>query len=114
MLAVPAEQAAAAGGKSLFGMYASTFLLTLTNPLTILSFAAIYAGLGLASQAGDYLSAAVLVLGVFLGSAGWWLLLSGGVSLLRGRITPSALRWVNRISGAIILGFGLVVLVRLI
>lgn len=114
MLAVPAEQAAAAGGKSLFGMYASTFFLTLTNPLTILSFAAIYAGLGLASQAGDYLSAAVLVLGVFLGSAGWWLLLSGGVSLLRGRITPSALRWVNRISGAIILGFGLVVLVRLI
>jgi len=56
----------------------------------------------------------VLVLGVFLGSAGWWLLLSGGVSLLRGRITPSTLRWVNRISGAIILGFGLVVLVRLI
>jgi len=114
IMAVPSEQAAAAGGKSLFGMYASTFLLTLTNPLTILSFAAIYAGLGLTSQTGGYLSAAVLVLGVFLGSAGWWLLLSGGVSLLRGRITPSTLRWVNRISGAIILGFGLVVLVRLI
>jgi len=114
IMAVPSEQAAAAGGKSLFGMYASTFLLTLTNTLTILSFAAIYAGLGLTSQTGGYLSAAVLVLGVFLGSAGWWLLLSGGVSLLRGRITPSTLRWVNRISGAIILGFGLVVLVRLI
>ena len=114
IMAVPSEQVAAAGGKSLFGMYASTFLLTLTNTLTILSFAAIYAGLGLTSQTGGYLSAAVLVLGVFLGSAGWWLLLSGGVSLLRGRITPSTLRWVNRISGAIILGFGLVVLVRLI
>jgi len=113
-LAVPAEQAAAAGGKNLLGMYASTFFLTLTNPLTILSFAAIYAGLGLASQAGDYLSAAVLVLGVFLGSASWWLFLSGGVSLLRRRITSGALRWVNRISGAIILLFGLAVLVQLL
>ena len=100
--------------KSLFGMYASTFFLTLTNPLTILSFAAIYAGMGLATQAGGYLSAAVLVLGVFLGSASWWLLLSGVVSIFRSRISARGMRWVNRISGAIILGFGLVLLAGLL
>jgi threonine/homoserine/homoserine lactone efflux protein len=113
-LAVPAEAASDAGGKSLLGMYASTFFLTLTNPLTILSFAAIYAGLGLATNTGSYLSAVLVVLGVFLGSAGWWLLLSGIVSIFRSRITPRALRWINRISGIIILAFGLGMLLRLL
>jgi arginine exporter protein ArgO len=82
--------------------------------MTILSFAAIFAGLGLASAPGSYASAAVLVLGVFSGSALWWLLLSGGVSLLRGRFTPGSLRWVNRVSGIIIAGFGLLALVSLV
>ena len=88
--------------------YASTLALTLTNPMTILSFAAVFAGLGLAEAAGDYLSAATLVLGVFLGSAGWWLLLSMGVGLVRDRIEPGILVWVNRASGAIIIAFALV------
>ncbi len=113
-LAVPTEAASDAGSKSLLGMYASTFFLTLTNPLTILSFAAIYAGLGLAANTGSYLSAVLVVLGVFLGSAGWWLLLSGIVSIFRSRITPRALRWINRISGLIILAFGLGMLLRLL
>lgn len=91
----------------LLGAYASTFLLTLTNPMTILAFAAIFAGSGIASAGGDYRSAASLVLGVFAGSALWWLLLSSVVGLLRAKFNPHALRWVNRISGVIILGFGL-------
>jgi threonine/homoserine/homoserine lactone efflux protein len=52
----------------------------------------------------------LLTLGVLLGSASWWLLLSGGVSLLRARLTTGALRWVNRLSGVILLGFGVVAL----
>jgi arginine exporter protein ArgO len=48
-----------------------------------------------------------LIAGVFVGSALWWLLLSGGVSLFRTRFRPSGLRWVNPISGAMIAGFGL-------
>lgn len=91
----------------LLGAYASTFLLTLTNPMTILAFAAIFAGSGIASAGGDYVSAVSLVLGVFAGSALWWLLLSSVVGLLRAKFNPHALRWVNRISGVIILGFGL-------
>jgi len=103
----PAEREASAKGNGLLGAYASTFFLTLTNPMTILSFAAIFAGLGVADAGRSYASAGVLVLGVFTGSALWWLVLSGGVGLLRSRFNAEMLRWVNRMSGVIIAGFGL-------
>jgi threonine/homoserine/homoserine lactone efflux protein len=106
LLAKPAEEAARARGTGLLGAYASTLFLTLTNPMTILSFAAIFAGLGVAETGGDYASAATLVLGVFAGSALWWLLLSGGVSLFRKKFTPQALVWGNRVSGLVVMGFG--------
>ena len=107
LLAKPAEQAALAKGNSFVGAYASMFFLTLTNPMTIISFVAIFAGLGLASTSGNYVSAGVLVLGVFIGSALWWLILSGVVGVFREKFNPHGLQWVNRISGAIITGFGL-------
>jgi threonine/homoserine/homoserine lactone efflux protein len=112
-LARPAEQAASAEGKGLVGAYASTFFLTLTNPMTILSFAAIFAGLGVASASENYVSAGVLVLGVFIGSALWWLILSGGVSVFQAKFNPRGLRWVNRVSGLMITGFGLLALLSL-
>ena len=113
LLSKPAAQAAVAKDSGLLGAYASTFLLTVTNPMTIISFAAIFAGLGLASPSGSYASAGVLVAGVFLGSALWWLLLSGGVGLLRDKFNTAGLLWVNRISGLIITGFGLLALVSM-
>jgi len=113
VLSRPAKQAASAKGSGLAGAYGSTFLLTLTNPMTILSFAAVFAGLGLASAEGSYASAGILVLGVFAGSALWWLMLSGGVSLLQGKFNARGLEWVNRISGVIITGFGVVALLSL-
>ena len=113
LLTKPREQAAPAEGKGLIGAYASTFLLTLTNPLTILSFAAVFAGLGVADASRSYVSASVLVLGVFTGSALWWLVLSGSVGLFRTRFNPRGLHWVNRISGIIITGFGLFALLSL-
>jgi len=103
----PAERPAVLGARGLAGAFGSTFLLTLSNPATIISFAAIFAGLGAGADGGGPAGAALLVAGVFLGSALWWLLLSGGVSLLRGRLTPTALGWVNVGSGALILAFGL-------
>src|SRR3972149_356297 len=75
-LAKPAEGPAQASHGGLFGAYLSTFLLTITNPMTILSFIAIFAGLRLGDTNGSYLSAGFMVLGVFLGSATWWLGLS--------------------------------------
>jgi len=112
-LAKPTEKAASTKRHGLVGAYASTFLLTLTNPMTILSFAAIFAGLGVASAGGSYLDAAVLVLGVFVGSALWWLILSGVVGAFRAKFNPRWLRWANRISGVIIIGFGLLALLSL-
>lgn len=110
LLSKPAEQEAKVKGTGLLGSYVSTFLLTVTNPMTILSFAAIFAGLGLANTGGDYASALILVLGVFLGSAAWWLLLSGGVGLFRDRFNSQAMLWVNRVSGIVITAFGLIAL----
>ena len=106
----PAERPAGAAGRGLASAYASTFALTLTNPVTILSFAAIFAGLGLAEREADYGAAVALVAGVFSGSAAWWLLLSGSVSLFRRAFTPSRMRWINRLSGAVLTGFGVLAL----
>ena len=108
ILAHPASQAAKTRERhQLLSSYLSTVGLTLTNPTTIFSFVAIFAGLGWAGtrQAG-YASAALLVLGVFCGSALWWLFLSTGVSLVRARFNPRVMQWVNWISGSIILAFG--------
>jgi threonine/homoserine/homoserine lactone efflux protein len=107
----PAErEAGAARGSrpsmSVAGAYASMLGLTLTNPTTILSFAAIFVGLGLVEASEGYLSAVVLVVGVFSGSALWWLLLSGAVGLFRAKLSVGGLRWVNRISGTVIATFG--------
>jgi threonine/homoserine/homoserine lactone efflux protein len=105
LLAKPAAEAAQLKGSSLLGAFGSTFLLTLTNPITIFVYAAVFSGLGLGTAVGDYFSASMLVLGVFSGSALWWVLLSSGVGLFRSRVTPVALQWVNRFSGVVILGF---------
>ena len=67
---------------SLLNDFISTFFLTITNPMTILSFLAVFAGLGLSSIQGDYVQAGELVLGVFLGSTLWWLTLSEGVACI--------------------------------
>jgi threonine/homoserine/homoserine lactone efflux protein len=106
-LASPAERAAPPARSGLLGAYASTLFLTLTNPTTILSFAAVFAGLGVAEDAnGDALSALSLVFGIFLGSAMWWCVLCAATSLLRARLSARGLRWLNRVSGAVLAAFG--------
>jgi threonine/homoserine/homoserine lactone efflux protein len=92
----------------------STLGLTLTNPLTILSFAAIFAGVGFAEEQRGDASAGLLVLGVFAGSLLWWLFLTSGVVLVRGRLTVSRLTWANRLSGAVILTFGVIAILSVI
>jgi len=90
--------------------FGSTLLLTLANPMTVIAFAAIFAGLGLVSEGANYLCAALLVSGVFLGSALWWLVLSGMAGMLRDKISHSGLRWVNRFAGIVITSFALLVI----
>ena len=91
-----------------FSMYLSTFFLTITNPITILSFAAIFAGTLLGEKINQPL---VMVAGVFIGSACWWLALSLGVGLMRSRLDQNHMVWINRISGAIIFLFGMIAFV---
>jgi threonine/homoserine/homoserine lactone efflux protein len=95
------------------GLYSSTFFLTLTNPMTIFSFAAVFAGFGLAGAKGSVLSASLLILAVFIGSALWWIFLVGLFSLYRRRFRSQDLTWVNRIAGTVIGGSGVVVLMSL-
>jgi len=95
------------------GMYTSTFFLTLTNPMTIFSFAAVFAGFGLAGTKGSVTSAGILILGVFLGSAIWWTLLVGIFSVFKKRFEHHELQWVNRIAGLIIVGSGVLALLSL-
>jgi threonine/homoserine/homoserine lactone efflux protein len=105
LLSAPAEiRQEAPDGKGLAAAFLSTLGLTLTNPPTILAFAAIFAGLGLASSA-DYAAAVWIVLGVFLGSAGWWIILAVAAGKLRGRFSARLLRAINVVAGLSILGF---------
>lgn len=94
--------------------YGSTLFLTLTNPMTILSFAAIFAGFGLPKNSGNLILAFSLIFGVFMGSALWWFFLSTFTNLFRVKASdPRILKWINGISGLIILGFGLAILISL-
>ena len=114
-LTAPVQSIKRGQRRRLLGNYLSTLGLTLTNPTTIFSFVAIFAGLGWAGTSSEgYPSAALLVLGVFSGSALWWLILSSGISLLRAGFSLRVMRWVNRLSGTVIGGFGVVALLSLI
>ncbi len=103
----PASTAANVDSKGLFNNLISTFFLTIANPTTILSFLAIFAGLGLGTTKASYASTVSLVLGVFIGSALWWFILSSIVSYFQSKITPVRLIWINRLSGLILISFGL-------
>ena len=112
ILARPAGADAAAGAPPrLWAAYGSTLVLTITNPMTILSFAAAFAGLGLASGVTGPATALSLVAAVFMGSAFWWALLSGGVGAFRGSLGVRGLRVVNWVAGLLLIGFGLVAVV---
>ena len=111
-LSRPATTNSETSAGNLFSAWLATLFLTLTNPMTILSFIAVFAGFGLAASP-DYFSASLMVAGVFLGSATWWLILSCGVAAFRSALNPGALKFVNLLSGLIILAFGLYALSRL-
>ena len=98
--------AAAPEARGLFRTTLTTYALTITNPPTILLFAAIFAGLGLA-QGTSLLAIAALVVGVFLGSLAWWAFLAGLVAALHHRLPPAFSLWTARISSLTMAGFGL-------
>jgi threonine/homoserine/homoserine lactone efflux protein len=86
--------------------FVSTFFLTMTNPMTLLAYLAVFAGIGVGKPHDDYLDAGWLVLGVLVGSSFWWLLLSEGVTLFRKKVSCRVMIGINRIAGIIIVSFG--------
>jgi threonine/homoserine/homoserine lactone efflux protein len=108
LLAKPVDNSGGTNGKGHVGSYVSTFLLTLTNPLSIIAFLGVFAGFGLRNTDLSLGSASTLISGVFLGSLLWFFLLSYGITLFREKINATGLGWVNRISGALIIMFGLI------
>ncbi len=114
MLSRPGAVATDAERPGLLGAFGSIYALTMTNPLTILSFAAVFAGLGLVPGSASFLNAAVLTLAVLAGSTLWWVVLTSIVGWLRGRVSTPALLWVNRISGAALVAFGIVAIVAVL
>jgi threonine/homoserine/homoserine lactone efflux protein len=109
----PRQQLPPSNVNGLLAAYATTLFLTFSNPVTILSFIAIYAGWHVESMSGRYVSAAILALGVLIGSALWWVALFLGLTAFRERFNLRILAWVHRVSGVLIAGFGVVVLLSL-
>lgn len=113
----PVEAAGTAEEKAtggFLGAVASIFLLTLSNPVTILFFAAVYAGLSLQGAEPSAGQAAGFSLGVLAGSLVWWLILVSGVEVLRERFKAERLTWLNRLTGVVIAGFGVWILLSLV
>jgi threonine/homoserine/homoserine lactone efflux protein len=109
LLSRPPETPTEADRPGLVAAFISIYGLTITNPMTILSFVGLFAALGLSGRGG--VEAVTLTLGVLIGSSLWWVVLTTVVGWLRGRVTTRGLVWVNRVSGLILLGFGVVAIV---
>ena len=107
----PGNQTVSVANSTTLSAYGTTFFLTLTNPMTILFFAGIFAGLGIVSESIHYASAGLMVIGVFTGSGAWWLLLSGATGIFRNKVSERKLTIVNKISGIVIVVFGIVALI---
>lgn len=91
--------------------YVSALLLTLTNPMTILSFAAVFAGMGLGNIGAETTTPGWLVAGVFSGSMTWWIILSSATSRFNRHIHTGAMAWINRLSGVVLTAFGLAAMI---
>lgn len=106
------NQAANYSSKGLLNDYFSTFLLTITNPMTIISFTAVFAGLGIVSANKSFINSSFLVSGVFLGSALWWLLLCYIVGYINIISNEKLILLTNKISGLILFLFGIIAIVQ--
>ncbi len=100
--------------EGLLADYASAFVLTITNPITILAFLAIFASIGFSGSEATLGRAAILVLGVWLGSLLWWAALACGAGMVRVPFDRDHLVWINRTSGGILVFSGVALLASLV
>ncbi len=110
---LPADPNIPVNDNGIFKSYLSSLLITITNPLTIFAFIAVFAALGLENEAITF-SGLALVVGVFAGSFLWFLSLSSGVMLFRKKLDLIGLRWVNKIAGILIIISGIIAIVSIL
>jgi len=110
LLMRPVERTNGVQNRGLTGDFLSTFVLTLTNPMTFVAFAAIFATMGIGAVYGRPMLTAELVGGVFVGSAAWWIILCAGAFALRRHFDFKRLVLVNRATGVFVIAVGLVYL----
>ena len=108
---VSAMQASSKTGISIVAYTLQTFIITMTNPATIISFIAAFTSVGVLQNKHDFLSASILVLGVFLGSFSWWLILCGGAMMLRHRLSNETVAYINKAMAVGLIVFGCLLLV---
>jgi len=108
------KRTASADSTSYVSDYVSALFLTLANPITFLAFAATFAGLGLVRMIEHHIAALLLVAGVFVGAGLWWLILSGITATFLGKLLYSRPAWLNKVSGIVIIVFGLFILLTII
>ncbi len=102
------------GNSNLIRAFASAFVITITNPITIITLAVMFAGLGLVSEEAQYASATIMIFGVFVGSSLVWLSIWGISVIFRNKFNPSKLYLVNKVAGIIIFAFGILTLASLL
>jgi threonine/homoserine/homoserine lactone efflux protein len=108
------QKAVSEDNASYFNNYVSALFLTLSNPSTFIALAAVFASLGITQTRMHHTSAGLLISGVFIGSGLWWFILNIAASVFLKKLDYIKLAWLNRISGIVIAGFGILVLVSLI
>ncbi len=101
-------------GETLFHGFTSAFFLTLSNPITLIAFAAAFAALGISPVEDSLSQSLALVGGVCVGANGWWLSLSTAVHLMHHKISETQLLWINRSSGIMLFGFSIYIFVSLV
>ncbi len=105
--AKPQESNGDISHRSLFGDFISTFFLTMTNPLTFLTYFGIFAGFGMADTKGNHFHSFLLIFGIFIGASLWWIVLTEGSLLFRNKLKGRMMGLFNRVAGLIIIAFGI-------
>ena len=111
---VPSEPGEPGGHESYHKDFLSLLAIALANPMTILFFLVVLPGFGIVLGGTSLLSSLEFVLGIFTGSVLWWIILCGAVASVRSRLNVQNLQWINRISGALIVLFGIGTLLLLL
>lgn len=101
-------------GNSMWADFVSVFVLTLSNPLTVFVFGAVFAGFGIIPDNSTWFEMSELVLGIFIGAGTWWIVLVSTVNVFRYKFRLRRLWWMNKIMGVIITAFGLFAIVSVL